>query len=527
MRLRVTGAFLFAFVLLLPAAFSLPAAGAPTGGVQGTFFGVTIAAATGTWPATVPFGTVGKTASGGPGGGTYWSTLEPSNNTFAWTPLDDLVDAARSAGVTDVMYTFFETPAWASSQPSQSCFATANFGIYGCAAPPKHLGDWDRFVTALVTRYKGEIQFYELWNEPNVQSEYSGNVSAMVSMAKDAYAIIHSVDPSAKLLAPGVSLAGIEPYTPGCALSQCWLATYLMDGGAGYADGVAFHGKTCTADNQICVQEGISCPTTELPTCEDSGLVAQIGDAKSIMATDGISGKPLVNTEGGYSDEVGQKGIWGSEEHQTAFLSRFYIVQASENVTVAVWFSWLSNKQTGVSGFGTSGYKSQNNRAYETVRGWLLGSTFDGPCARSVALWSCGITSSSGQRETIVWAENDTVGASYSAGEPFEYQDLNGTAHQASQGVALTEDPILVQGPAAVTTTSATSASSSRTTTAQSASTRSLSTVSTSEGSSSSAGGGRGAIPEFPYQLAAAAAFVLALVVGYGLLRRRRPAPAG
>ena len=520
-----------AVILFGSVAVTQPHAGAQTTGIPASFFGITLNASTTAWPPDVPFGTLGKTASGGPGGGTYWSSLEPSNNTFTWASLDNLLAAAKTGGVSEVLYTFFETPAWASSNPTQSCFATANFNIYGCAAPPRYLGDWDRFVTALVTRYRGQIKYYELWNEPNVQSEYSGNVTEMVSMARDAYSIMKSVDPSAELLAPGVSLAGIQAYTPGCNLSECWLATYLKDGGASYADGASFHGKTCTADNQICVQEGISCPAMELPACEDLGLKAQIDDVRTIMAASGLSGKPLINTEGGYSDEVGMKALWGSEEHQTAFLSRFYIVQASEGVTVAIWFSWLSNRQSGITGFGTTEYVAQNNQAYTTVRSWLLGSSFAGPCADEGGMWSCSLVTSVGQHDILAWAENDSLGVAYSPGQPAQYQDINGTTHQGVSSIRLTEDPILIEESPSTATSSGTSSGSSTVVSATTTmhSTRSTTVIPTSAASTTStasrstSGGG---IQEFDYRPALMVIFTL-LVVAFYLTARRGDSRGG
>jgi len=232
--------------------------------ISASFFGITITTTTTKWQVPVPFGTLGKTAAGGPQTGTYWLSLEPSNGTFDWTPLDNLIATAKGAGISDIMYTLYETPTWASSNQSQNCFATQNFGILGCAAPPKYISDWDAFVSALVARYKGEIQYYELWNEPNVPSEYSGNITEMVTMAQHAYGIIKSIDPSAQVLAPGVSVAGIAPYTPGCNSGECWLAEYLEAGGGKYADVIAFHGKTCTSDNSPCVQEGIACSLSQI-----------------------------------------------------------------------------------------------------------------------------------------------------------------------------------------------------------------------------------------------------------------------
>ena len=333
-----------------------------------------------------------------------------------------------------------------------------------------------------MTRYKGEIQYYELWNEPNVPSEYSGNITEMVTMAQHAYGIIKSIDPSAQVLAPGVSVAGIAPYTPGCNSGECWLAEYLEAGGGKYADGIAFHGKTCTSDNSPCVQEGIACSLSQIEACAGSGLVAQINDIRSLLVTYGISNKFLINTEGGYSQEVGQNNLFGSADQQTAFVSRFFILQASENITTAVYFSWLMNSQTGLLGFGTASAESEINQGYEQTRSWLLGSTFNTPCSLSSGLWTCGIASSSGLGEIIVWADTNSSATAYTPSAQFtQYVDLGGATHQISPGssIPVNEKPILLEG-------AATSTSSSTFTTASISSTLSSTIKGASTTSSSS-----------------------------------------
>jgi len=480
-------------LLLLGSLLTIPQAKAAQSPIASSFFGITVTTSVTKWPVPVTFGTAGKTASGSTTIGTYWAALEPSNGTFNWTPMDNFIAAAKAAGVNTIMYTFFETPTWASSNATQTCSATQNVGILGCAAPPKNINDWAAFVRALVTRYKGEIQYYELWNEPNVSTEFSGTVQQMVAMAQSAYPIIKSIDPSATVLAPGVAVGGIEAYTPGCPESQCWLAEYLQAGGGQYADGVAFHGKTCTSDQSICTQEGISCPLAELESCAGAGLMAQVNLVRSVMATYGLSGKPVVDTEGGYSDEVGEKDLWGSVDQQTAFVSRFFIVQASQGLQVAVYFSWLTNPSEDLMGFGTTNAEASTDQAYAQTYQWLLGATFQAPCSLSGGVWTCGLTSPQGYQELLVFADTNSSASSYSPPSQYtQYQDLTGATHQISQGasIPIDEKPMLLESASATTSTSTTSASttstSTKSTSASTSSTSATTATSSTQRSSTS-----------------------------------------
>src|SRR5258708_14422074 len=45
---------------------------------------------------------------------------------------------------------------------------------------------WIDWVTAVVTRYKGKISYYEIWNEPNNTAMWQGTNAQLVRLAGDA-----------------------------------------------------------------------------------------------------------------------------------------------------------------------------------------------------------------------------------------------------------------------------------------------------------------------------------------------------
>lgn len=411
--------------------------------ISAGFFGVTVGPLPGgsSWPVPVPFGTSGK-----PAGGSYWINLEPSSGTYNWTPLDNVVNSARNAGIANIMYAFFETPQWASSNPNQSCSATASSGVSGCAAPPSNIADWNNFVTAVATRYKGKIEFYEPWNEPDVASEYSGTIPEMVTLAQSAYQIIKSIDANATVLTPSVSVGGVLSADPHCGSSTCWLAAYLAAGGGAYADAVGFHGKACDSGTGLCVANNIACPSDAIQECAGAPLINQINDARTILANNGLSGKPLINTEGGYASSVATGDLpSASADQQAAYVTRFFIIQASEGLPIAVWFSWLQGI-TGFSftGFGTTAAETQNNQAYQQAYKWLLGATMNGPCSEGQnSVWTCPLTLSSGHTGLIVWSDS---GSSYTpAGSYTSYLDLKGNTFSISGSLTLGILPILLE----------------------------------------------------------------------------------
>src|SRR5690348_13775327 len=129
-------------------------AATPTSPVPKNFFGMHIMNST-TWPST-DVGALGKAP------GTLWPMVERQNGQFDWSILDAYVNSANAHGV-GFTYSALYVPAWASNNTS-SCKP----GFYSstvCTSGVKNIQDWKDFMTALVIRYRGRIEAYELWME--------------------------------------------------------------------------------------------------------------------------------------------------------------------------------------------------------------------------------------------------------------------------------------------------------------------------------------------------------------------------
>jgi len=167
-------------------AWMLPAAAVPS-----TLFGVTINSSTGAMPAF----RVGAVRFWD--GGTRWSELERQRGEFDWTALDRLVSGAEGQGLPP-LFVFGSTPKWASPGGPAGPYPD------GTPAPPDDLANWDAFVRALVQRYRGRIESYELWVLGNDRRFYAGSVEKLVEMTRRASGVIRSVDPKATVVCPGM-----------------------------------------------------------------------------------------------------------------------------------------------------------------------------------------------------------------------------------------------------------------------------------------------------------------------------------
>ncbi len=347
------------------------------------------------WP-TVPFGAI-RTA------GTSWGALEPEKGKFDWHSLDTWVSQSQAHHVA-LDYVFLNTPQWASTRPSESC----NRGPHGCAAPPNP-EDWDQFVTAVVTRYKGKISSYELWNEPNASGYWTGTPQQMVDMASRAYRIIKSVDPGAVVVCPSASSTGWP------SPADVWLDQYLSAGGGKYADVIGWHGYSGRNDR---------------PSLPPEDLVKQINVMKAVLARHHLSNLPLWNTEGGW----GKNAQLPSEDEQADFLVKWYLIQFTNGVSRAFWYQW-DNPNWGTL-WREDGGLTPGGAAMQQVYEWMQDTTASTPCRQTgSSIWSCDLQKGN-VHYRAVWSSSGTV--TYADAQKFSSFVQLGSSASAQAGKPVT-----------------------------------------------------------------------------------------
>ena len=79
----------------------------------------------------------------------------------AWEKYDQIVALAEENGM-ELIVRISNPPAW----------SRAGGDDVGTFAPPDDYQDYADFVAALVSRYRGRVQYVQLWNEPNINPEW-------------------------------------------------------------------------------------------------------------------------------------------------------------------------------------------------------------------------------------------------------------------------------------------------------------------------------------------------------------------
>ncbi len=200
-------ACLIAGALVIPLATTAQAApiGNPANNLKGTvikdsLFGLHVKdAQNGVWP-NIEFGSIRLWDNA-----TAWANIETSKGVFNWTALDNSVANANKNGMTDILMVLSGTPAWATSQRNPTALPAPD-----ASGVPSNMADWDNWVRAVATRYKGKIKIYQPWNEANLSTFFTGTPAQLADLTKRAYDIIKGIDPSATIVAPstGTRLGG-------------------------------------------------------------------------------------------------------------------------------------------------------------------------------------------------------------------------------------------------------------------------------------------------------------------------------
>jgi hypothetical protein len=146
-----------------------------------------------------------------------WPLLEPRRGVFDWRRSDYIVRQASRHRIA-VQPVLVYSPSWAAD---------------GASSPPR-AGDFSRFVRRFATRYRHNIDYYELWNEPDIARYWEGTQAEYVGrVLVPGYRAVKAADPRAKVLLGGPTTADVG-----------WLHGIYRHGGGRSFDVLTYHDYT-------------------------------------------------------------------------------------------------------------------------------------------------------------------------------------------------------------------------------------------------------------------------------------------
>lgn len=221
-----------------------------------------------------------------------WSQIEPEQGQFDWDKWDRIVQQSNGLKVIAVLDT---SPLWASDSNLQ---------------PPTSTLQFANFARRFALRYGDRIDYYQIWDEPNLGDRWRGEVNPIeyAEMLRQARDAIKQVDPTATIV-----LAGLAPTVEtGAANTADWLyLRRLYEAGARELFDVAA-GKPY----------GFDTPP------DDDGIDPNVLNFQHIvlmreeMVAHGDAGKALWATQFGWNTAAGS--LWGQVtlEQQNSYAQR-------------------------------------------------------------------------------------------------------------------------------------------------------------------------------------------------------------
>jgi hypothetical protein len=345
--------------------------------------------------------------------GVTWPDLQPTaTGGYDWTRLDDIVKRAH-ANRTEVTLTLALTPSWAAASSAHTLPTDA-----------PDLALWRAYVTAVMTRYSPQhwgyagIANFQVWNEPNISTFWTGTPAQLAAMVKSAHDIRNAVDPTAKVIAPSMVAR--------LAYQQKWIKSFYRLTVAGkpvwkYVDAAAF--SMYPLDTYPVNPSKPSGPVRP-GTPEDSMQIST--QVRGLLHTDKVSASlPVWNTEVNYGMRTGTMGghaaVPVSDHVQVAYVIRTFLLNAAQGIRRVDWYAYDMGSLNADMGGGPlgntlltdpsnqdAGTVTAAGKAFTRVQAWLKGGTLVGtakkaPCIKDThGTYTCTISYAKGSAR-VYW----------------------------------------------------------------------------------------------------------------------------
>ncbi|NTU85479.1 MAG: cellulase family glycosylhydrolase [Chloroflexales bacterium] len=273
-----------------------------------------------------------------------WQDIEdPVNSIYGWDEIDQIVDAVYASG-RKLLVNIVRSP-------------TAYSATNGLPNDPQTLAN---FVALMAERYKGKIQAYEIWNEPNLAHETGGtirpeDVGRYVEMLKLAYTAIKAVDPNALVLAAASSSSGVTNESIALSDEEFYRAMYTYNGGevrnyfdvqAVHPGGAANPPDTMWPDNPSFIEGCLPAPD-RCWNDDETHYFRHIENVRQWMEQYGMGDKEAWITEYGWATPNNTPGYefgnFVSIEQQAEYITRAISRVHDEYPYVGNMFLWNMN----------------------------------------------------------------------------------------------------------------------------------------------------------------------------------------
>jgi len=158
-----------------------------------------------------------------------WHTVEQGPDRFDWENLDRVVEGLHQAGF-NILLGVTRAPDWTRAAELEG-------------GPPADYAQFARFMEQLAGRYRGRVQAYELWNEPNLAREWRGDTLdpiRFVTLVAEGARGVRRGDPDAVVISGAPAVTGIDDGVTAID-DRVFLRGMLEAGVAEHVDAIGAH----------------------------------------------------------------------------------------------------------------------------------------------------------------------------------------------------------------------------------------------------------------------------------------------
>lgn len=265
---------------------------------------------------------------------------------------DRAVDQARARGL-KVLATLWATPSWANGGGATN-------------VPPQNVSDYSRVATWAGAHFRGRINAWEVWNEPNLSDFFAGSAAEYTELLRAGYAGLKAGDPNALVVLGGPSTN-----------DTAWLKSVYDAGAKGAFDVMATHPYMGMAD-----------APPETPDDGTKYTLAHVAAVYELMKANGDGSKPIWFTEFGWSSHANWSDVENWNRGVTAEQQADYLVRAIEYVsanfpyvTNMFWYNErnLASGNAQLDNYGLLNRDLSPKPAYTALRAYLSSAPAPAP----------------------------------------------------------------------------------------------------------------------------------------------------
>jgi photosystem II stability/assembly factor-like uncharacterized protein len=253
-----------------------------------------------------------------------WQEIEPTQGEWHWEYPDFLTRAADFYDL-DLIVRLDHPPEW----------ALRGQGTAG-HAPPFDEAAYLRFVEAVARRYRGRIQGYIIWNEPNLAREWGGTPDpiAYTRLLQRAYMKIKQHDPLAHVISAGLSPTNAQPPLGGQSEQalddRIFLEHMYLAGARPFFDALGAHAY------------GFAYPPDDPPGAHGGLNFDRILDLRAVMEAHRDESKPIWATEVGWTTRGTGEHAWltVTPQQQADYLARAWRKTGDELPWLKAFTAW-------------------------------------------------------------------------------------------------------------------------------------------------------------------------------------------